>query len=126
MSDLFGKFRISHRLYAGFALLILLLAGAVGTTLWQVSSIGVRSEVISNLRVPTALASEELSGNLNAASAGLRGFLLTGSEKMRADFDVEIVERDDAVEAVRAEEVGDRFDERLAVEKAPDREDIVE
>ena len=87
MPGLFRKFRISHRLYAGFALLILLLAGAVGATLWQVGSIGVMSDRISNLRVPTALASEELSGGLTAASAGLQGFLLTGSEKTRAEFD---------------------------------------
>lgn len=87
MLGLFRKFRISHRLYAGFALLTVLLAGAVGTTLLQVSNIATTSERVSKLRVPVALAAEEISHGLTATSAGLRGFLLTGSEAMRADFD---------------------------------------
>ena len=31
--------KITHRLYGGFAILVLLLAGAVGAALWQVSGI---------------------------------------------------------------------------------------
>ena len=85
MSALVKNLRISHRLYAGFALLVLLLAGAVGTALWQVSAIEQVSSRVATLRTPTALTAERLTADIQGTLAALRGYMLTGKDSFRAD-----------------------------------------
>ncbi|MDO8359694.1 MAG: hypothetical protein Q7T08_06605, partial [Devosia sp.] len=85
MSQLFKKLKISHRLYAGFAVLLLLLAGAVGTTLWLVSGIETVSNRVATLRTPTALTAERLTADLQGTLAALRGYILTGKENFKAE-----------------------------------------
>jgi methyl-accepting chemotaxis protein len=77
--------KISHRLYAGFALLVLLLAGAVGTALWQVHGIEEISTRVAMLRAPTALTAERLTADLQGSLAALRGYILTGKDTFKAD-----------------------------------------
>ena len=79
------KLKIAHRLYGGFAVLVLLLAGAVGTTLWQVSAIEQVSGRIATLRAPTALAAERLVAGMQGTLASLRGFVLTGQDSFKTD-----------------------------------------
>ena len=78
--------KIGQRLYAGFAIVLLLLAAAVATAIWQVSSISALSSRIANQRMPAALAGGALDSDLGSASASLRGFLLTGKDNMKAEF----------------------------------------
>ena len=64
--------KLSHRLYGGFAILILLLVGAVSTTLWQVSSIEANSVRTATVRTPTALAAMTLTASLEGTLAADR------------------------------------------------------
>ncbi|HEV7275557.1 MAG TPA: methyl-accepting chemotaxis protein [Devosiaceae bacterium] len=75
--------KIAHRLYIGFAVLVLMLAGAVGSAIWLVSDIEKKSGRISTLRAPTALAAERLVADLQGSLAGLRGYMLTGAESFK-------------------------------------------
>ena len=62
-----NKLKISHRLYGGFAILVLLLVAAVGTTVWLVNDIGGNSNRIVKLRMPTAQASAKMVNDINAS-----------------------------------------------------------
>jgi len=83
MSRFLPSLKIGQRLYAGFAVVLLLLAGAVGTTLWMVSDISASTKRIADLRAPTALASQRLSARLEGSLAALRGFMLTGKDAFK-------------------------------------------
>ncbi|MEQ1902315.1 MAG: methyl-accepting chemotaxis protein [Devosia sp.] len=85
MPALFHNLKISHRLYAGFGVLLLLLAGAVGAAIWQVNAIEQVSERIATLRAPTALAAERLSADVQGTLASLRGYILTSKDSFKAD-----------------------------------------
>lgn len=71
---------ISHRLIGGFSALSFLIALSIGFTLWNVKGIKSRSDLIVNLRTPTAQASAELTNEINASLAALRGWMLTGNK----------------------------------------------
>ena len=83
MSRFLPSFNIGQRLYIGFAIVLLLLAGAVGTTLWMVTEINAGTERIADLRAPTALASQRLSARVEGSLAALRGYLLTGKDTFK-------------------------------------------
>jgi methyl-accepting chemotaxis protein len=71
--------KVAHKLYGGFAFVILLLVAAVTITIWQVSKIDETSDRIVNLRTPTAQSSAALTNDINASLASLRGWMLTGN-----------------------------------------------
>ena len=81
-----SNLKISHRLYTGFAALILILSVSVGAALWQLSGITAASNRIANQRVPTAMTAQELVADFYGASGALRGFLLTGNDTMRDEL----------------------------------------
>ena len=85
MSHLFGNITITKRLYGGFAVLVVMLACAVGASLWQVGSVEQTSARIATLRAPTALAAESLTADLQGSLAALRGYILTGNDTFKAD-----------------------------------------
>jgi methyl-accepting chemotaxis protein len=82
---MFNKIRIAHRLYFGFAVLVVLLAGSIGVTLIQVASIEQASGRVAELRAPTALTAQELTADVQGTLAALRGYLLTGKESFKAE-----------------------------------------
>ncbi|PWB57222.1 MAG: methyl-accepting chemotaxis protein, partial [Bradyrhizobiaceae bacterium] len=77
--------RIGGRLTAGFVALCIVLTGAVGYTVFTVGGISAVVERMVNLRAPVALGSTEMVGNLYSTLATLRGYLLTGGDKGKAD-----------------------------------------
>ncbi len=79
------RLKITHRLYGGFALLVLLLVAAVSITVWEVSIIGKDTTRIVNLRMPTAQASAKMVNNINASLAALRGYMLTGNKAFKTE-----------------------------------------
>ena len=83
MSRFLPSLKIGQRLYTGFAVVLLLLAGAVGTTLWMVSDISAGTKRIADLRAPTALASQRLSARVEGSLAALRGYMLTGKDAFK-------------------------------------------
>ena len=75
--------RVTHRLYSGFALVLLLLTAAVTFTWVEVEEISSATHRIQDVQTPTANASAELTNDINASLAALRGYMLTGSEKFK-------------------------------------------
>ena len=86
--------KIGQRLYAGFALVLLLLVGAVSTAIWQVGAIDAVSSRVAYQRAPAAMAAAALNADLSSASASLRGFLLTGKDQMKTEFQAAWTEMD--------------------------------
>jgi methyl-accepting chemotaxis protein len=77
--------RISGRLIAGFSALCAVLAIAVVYTINVIGSVTPTIDRMVSLRVPVALESTELVGNLYSTLATLRGYLLTGNPQAKAD-----------------------------------------
>ncbi|MDA9544445.1 MULTISPECIES: methyl-accepting chemotaxis protein [unclassified Bradyrhizobium] len=81
----FFQFRIRGRLIAGFAAVCVIIAASVGYTVFAVGGVAMTVDRMANLRVPVALASTELVGNLYSTLATLRGYLLTGNPQGKLD-----------------------------------------
>lgn len=93
--------RIRGRLIAGFVAVGIVLAVAVGYTVYIVSGVSLLVERMVDLRTPIALNSTELVSNVYSTLASLRGYLLSGNpqgkleraamwkelEHSRAEFD---------------------------------------
>ncbi len=93
---------ISSRLIVGFAAMGIILAIAVGVTIFKVSGINKTSTRIVYLRMPTAAASSNMVKNIQASLAALRGYMLTGSKMFKnqraevwADIDKTIASMDE-------------------------------
>ena len=74
-----GNLKIGGRIYAGCGALTLVIAVAVGTTIYQSNKISTESDLIVELRMPTANASQAMLNNINASLAALRGWMITGN-----------------------------------------------
>ncbi|WP_257170699.1 methyl-accepting chemotaxis protein [Bradyrhizobium sp. SRS-191] len=75
--------KIQSRLLAGFGLICMLLACAVGYSAWAVSDVSDKFRKIVDLRSPVAISSTQLVADLHATLAALRGYLLTGDPAMK-------------------------------------------
>jgi len=71
--------KVTHKLYGGFACIVLLLIIAVASSIWRVSTIKQTTDTIVSLRTPTAQSSAAMTNNINASLAALRGWMLTGN-----------------------------------------------
>jgi len=79
------KLNIGLRLAIGFAAVSAILVVAVGMSLFEADSIGSKTSRIAEVRVPTAAASAGLAGDITDSLAALRGWMLTGNEKFKAE-----------------------------------------
>lgn len=94
-------FNISKRLIAGFGGMAIILAAAVGMTIWNVSDIDKTSKRIVDLRMPTAAASSDMVKDIYGSLAALRGYMLTGAPTFKdqraevwADIDETVAKMD--------------------------------
>ncbi|UFZ01780.1 methyl-accepting chemotaxis protein [Bradyrhizobium ontarionense] len=78
-----SSLKIQSRLLAGFGLICILLACAVGYSAYAVSDVAEKFRKVVELRSPVAISSTQLVGNLYATLAALRGYLLTGDPNMK-------------------------------------------
>jgi methyl-accepting chemotaxis protein len=78
-----ANLKIKVKIGLGFTALCLILAIVVGYTYREVADIADRTHQTVNLRVPVALTSGELVGDLYSTLATLRGYLLTGDPAMK-------------------------------------------
>ena len=76
---------IASRLWLGFAAICLVLAAAVTYTSMTLGSVTDIAQRITTLRAPTANTSADLTAQMNASLATLRGYLLTGKEQLKAE-----------------------------------------
>src|ERR1043166_4096638 len=81
----FVRLRIAGRLTAGFAALCAVLAFAGAYTIHVIGGVTPVIDKMINLRVPVALESTEMVGNLYSTLATLRGYLLTGNPQGKLD-----------------------------------------
>ncbi|MBI3503997.1 MAG: HAMP domain-containing protein [Proteobacteria bacterium] len=77
--------RIRARLLMGFAAVCLVLAACVGYTILEVRAAASTMRNVTDLRVPVAMTSTKLVGDLYSTLATLRGYLLTGNAQGKAD-----------------------------------------
>jgi len=80
---MFGRLKIAHRLYGGFALIVLLFAVSIVTTLWQVGQIDAITQRVIAVRSPTAVLATDLTAQVQGSLAALRGYLLTGNQSFK-------------------------------------------
>ncbi len=83
--NIFAAMGIRGRLIAGFATISLILALAVGVTIWEVTSIKENTTRIVDLRMPTASSSAAMINDMNASLAALRGWMLTGNAAFKTE-----------------------------------------
>ena len=77
--------KIRSRLISGFGAITLILALAVGITIFNVNTVTGLSDRVVNLRVPTSASSQHLMNDINASLASLRGWMLTGNESFKIE-----------------------------------------
>ena len=80
-----ANLKIRTKLIVGFAALCLVLAAAVGFTIYTIGNVSTAVGRMVDLRTPVALRSTELVSNIYATLATLRGYLLTGNPQGKAD-----------------------------------------
>ena len=89
MFTFLGKFKIRlnirNRLILGFAAISLMLVAAVGTTVWKVNGIETITGRIVGLRMPTAAVSSAIVKDIHASLASLRGWMIIGNDKFKAE-----------------------------------------
>jgi methyl-accepting chemotaxis protein len=76
----FLNLNIRGRLILGFGVLCALLAGVVSITIMKVRNVNDVTERTINLRVPTAMAANDVVAGVYASLASLRGWLITGND----------------------------------------------
>ena len=89
------KIKISSRLTAGFLILVLILGISSISSIFQIASITKNANKVVELRMPTAQASASVLNGVNHALAALRGWMLLGKDKFKAErqlaWDTEII-----------------------------------
>lgn len=65
--------------------MLLLLCTAVGMSVWKVTGVQEDNARVVNLRVPTADASSQMTRDIYASLAALRGWMLTGNEAFKVE-----------------------------------------
>jgi methyl-accepting chemotaxis protein len=86
MKQFFSKLRISHKIWAGFGVVLLILAAVSAQTLFNLATVEERvMEVVEN-RQPTALLSKELESKLHSTASALGFYLSTKEEAHKNQF----------------------------------------
>ncbi len=78
-----SNLKIAHKIYGGFIIVLILLIAAVSTAVWQLSGIKEKTDLVVNLRTPTAQASQRMMNNINASMAALRGWMLVDNSAFK-------------------------------------------
>ncbi len=80
-----SNLKIAGRLWAGFAVIVLILVGAVGVSIWQVKEIEKGTTLIVGTRMPAFDNSSRLTTDVYASLAALRGWILTGNDNFKKE-----------------------------------------
>ncbi len=80
-----SNLKIGGRLWAGFAVIVLILVGAVSVSIWEVKQIESGTKLIVGTRMPAFDNSSRLTSDIYASLAALRGFILTGNENFKKE-----------------------------------------
>ena len=80
-----SRVNIRARFVLGFAVVCVILAGAVVAVLSRMGSVEAEIDRIAHLRVPTSISSARMANDINASLAALRGWMLTGESSFKAE-----------------------------------------
>ena len=76
---------LGKRIGLGYVIVAVLLAIAVGTTLWQTAGVSRLSEDIREQRVPEAMAALRVLNGINESLAALRGWVIMEEDRFKDD-----------------------------------------
>ncbi|MEE9295803.1 MAG: hypothetical protein V3W34_12700, partial [Phycisphaerae bacterium] len=74
---------VGAKIGLGYAMVTLILIGAVATTIWQVARTAAVTNRMVDLRAPTAQASLGMLNGMNHSLAALRGWMVLGKDKFK-------------------------------------------
>ncbi len=80
---MFGNRGVGVKIGVGYAMVGLILVGAVATTIWQVRRTAAVTNRVIDLRAPTAQASLGMMNGMNHSLAALRGWMILGKDKFK-------------------------------------------
>ena len=78
---------ISRKIWLGFALVLLVLAATVGTTLWKLHGLGLTAYHVVEQRMPSAISSARMVAYIHESQSALRGFVITEDKKYATELD---------------------------------------
>jgi methyl-accepting chemotaxis protein len=81
------QLRISQRLASGFGVILALFAISVATTMVLNTHISTSVDLVTAVRVPTAISGMTLSEQVTTSVADLRGYLLTNNDERRKSWE---------------------------------------
>lgn len=85
MLSLFRNRGVGAKIGLGYAMVTLILIGAVATTIWQVRRTAVVTNRVIDLRAPTAQASLAMLNGMHHSLAALRGWMILGKDKFKEE-----------------------------------------
>ncbi len=81
----FRKLGVGKKIGLGYAMVGLILVGAVTITIWQVRRTADITKRVVDLRAPTAQASLGMLNGMNHSLAALRGWMILGKDKFKEE-----------------------------------------
>jgi methyl-accepting chemotaxis protein len=102
INKLFAKLLISHKLWAGFGIVLTVLAVVVGNTLFSLASIKEKASIVTHDVQPTLLTSMELMTEFKEATASLGLFLLTKEAVYKKAYHNHLLGIDEKLLALKA------------------------
>ncbi len=85
MLSVFRNQGVGAKIGMGYAMVGLVLVGAVATTIWQVQRTTAVTNRVMDLRAPTAQASLGMLNGMNHSLAALRGWIILGKDKFKEE-----------------------------------------
>jgi methyl-accepting chemotaxis protein len=115
----FRNRKVGTKIGTGYAIVGLVLAVAVGTTIWQVKRTSTVTNRTIDMRVPTAQASSGMMNGMNHSLAALRGWIILGKDKFKDErqiaWDAEIGQSLETMQGFAVNWTDPKNKERLAI-----------
>ncbi|MBT5306250.1 MAG: hypothetical protein HOL31_14355, partial [Candidatus Scalindua sp.] len=82
---MFKNMKLGTKISCGFGIITFILIAAVLTSIWQVGKTNTVTSRLIELRVPTAQTSLAMKNGINHSLAALRGWIILGNDKFKAE-----------------------------------------
>ena len=82
---MFKNMKLGTKISCGFGIITFILIAAVLTSIWQVGKTNTVTSRLIALRVPTAQTSLTMKNGINHSLAALRGWIILGNDKFKAE-----------------------------------------
>ncbi|MDT8385194.1 MAG: methyl-accepting chemotaxis protein [Gammaproteobacteria bacterium] len=101
INKFFATLSISHKLWAGFAIVLTILAVVVGNTLFSLAKIKDQASTVTEEVQPTLIASMALMTELKEAAAYLGFFLLTKEDSHKTSYHTHLAGIDEKLQTLK-------------------------